>query len=282
MTDLANLTKTELNALLDTPLSAAKLKKTSKADVVAMFDAMPASDALDADIRDARADDTPPTDPTPAPKLTKLEKRVLVAYLEAGIDSNGAETLDAMLADNMTWSDTAEIATRTKLTAKQVQGVQSSLASKNLLVIADEGVNGEGPVQQVLADVGIRIAFDLIAEGIEAKAKAKPKAERKPRALQPHVFCEPTDEIKAVKADSRKHKLLAALEGGATLEELMAATGWNRATVQSSFRIDVASTGFGVERREDGRYHLLFPAGVKRIPVMTPDVTRAAAVAGCR
>jgi hypothetical protein len=91
----------------------------------------------------------------------------------------------------------------------------------------------------------------------------KPRAERRPRALAPRVMVEPTDDVKAVKEGSKKHLLLAALVNGATLEELMAATGWNRATVQSSFKIDVASTGFGVERREDGRYYLLFPAGVK-------------------
>lgn len=57
MTDLNTLTKTKLNALLVTPLSASALKKTSKDDLVAMFDAMPAADALDADLRDARTDD---------------------------------------------------------------------------------------------------------------------------------------------------------------------------------------------------------------------------------
>ena len=110
----------------------------------------------------------------------------------------------------------------------------------------------------------------------------KPKAERKPRTLAPRVMVEPSGEIKAVRDGSKKHALLAALERGATIEELMAATGWIRATVQSAFRVDVASTGFGCERREDSRYYLLFPAGVKRIPVMTADVSRAAAVAGCR
>lgn len=110
----------------------------------------------------------------------------------------------------------------------------------------------------------------------------KPKAERKPRALAPRVMVQPSGDVKAVREGSKKHLLLAALECGATIEELMAATGWNRATVQSSFRIDVASTGFGVERRDDQRYYLLFPAGVKRIPVATADVSRAAAVAACR
>ena len=65
MTDLNNMTKAAINALLAAPLSASALKKTSHADLVAMFDAMPATDALDADIVDARADDTPPTPGNP-------------------------------------------------------------------------------------------------------------------------------------------------------------------------------------------------------------------------
>jgi len=59
MTDLNTITKAAINALLAAPPSA--LKKTSHADLVAMFDATPAAGALDADIEDARADDTPPT-----------------------------------------------------------------------------------------------------------------------------------------------------------------------------------------------------------------------------
>ena len=50
MTDLNTLSKAELNALLASPLSASALKKTSKEALVAMFDAMPATDARDADI----------------------------------------------------------------------------------------------------------------------------------------------------------------------------------------------------------------------------------------
>lgn len=58
--DLNTMTKAELNAMLAAPLTASALKKKSHADLVAMFDAMHPTDALDADLRDARADDTPP------------------------------------------------------------------------------------------------------------------------------------------------------------------------------------------------------------------------------
>ena len=280
MTDLNTLTKTQLNALLATPLSTSALKKTSKDDLIAMFDAMPAVDALDADIRDARADD--PTPPEPEMKLTALEKRVLVAYLDAGIDANGAETLDDMLADNMTWGDVPEIAKRTGLTQKQVQGVIASLSTKTLLVITDEGVNGEGPVQQVLADDGIRVAFDLMAEGIEAKAA--PKAAPKPRVLADRVMIEPgkAEDVKATKAGSKRHLMAEALAKGATIEELMATLGWNKDTVSSALRTDMGALGLGVERKA-GKYYLLMPKGVKRIPAHDADTNRAAAlVAACK
>lgn len=65
------------------------------------------------------------TDNTSAPtlrevvqKMTPLEKAVTVAHLDAGMECNGAETLDAMLSDNMTFADVAEIAQRTGLTKK--------------------------------------------------------------------------------------------------------------------------------------------------------------------
>ncbi len=253
------MTKIELNARLAVPLTTSKLKKTSLASLQAMVDAQQA-------------------------KLTELEKRVVVAYLDAGIACNGAETLDAMLSDNMTWGDVPAIAKATGLTQKQVQGVISSLSSKGLLVITDEGVNGEGAVQQVLSDDGIRIGFELRAEVVEATAKAAPK-KRKPRVLKAHVFCQPMDApvaIRALTEGSKKHKLAAALLDGATMDELMAATGWRKDVVSSAFQYDMKNSGFGVERRSDQKYYLLMPKGLKRLPVVSKGETRAdALVAAC-
>ncbi|PIV78574.1 MAG: hypothetical protein COW54_08635 [Rhodobacteraceae bacterium CG17_big_fil_post_rev_8_21_14_2_50_63_15] len=74
MTDLNALTKSAINALLATPLTASQLKKKSHADLVAMFDAMSATDALDADLRDARTND--PTPPMPkAPNVVAMPKK---------------------------------------------------------------------------------------------------------------------------------------------------------------------------------------------------------------
>lgn len=256
ITDLNTLTKPALNDMLTKPLTASALKKIAKADLVAMIEAQP-------------------------PKLTALEKRVLVAYLDAGIDANGAETLDDMLADNMTWGDVPEIAQRTGLTQKQAQGVIASLSNKALLVITDEGVNGEGPVQQVLADDGIRVAFDLMAEGVEAKAQ-KLKA-RKPRELPDRVIVEPgkPEGVKATKAGSKRHLMAEALAKGATVEELVQLLGWNKDTVTSAFRTDMGALGFGVERKA-GKYHLLLPKGLKHIPSHDAETSRSDALVAAR
>ena len=282
MTDLINMTKAQINALLAAPLSASALKKTAHADLVAMFDAMPASDALDADLRDARADDTPPSPDqvlddseqltptlgTVLKNLTDFEKAVLVAHLDAGMACNGAETLDAMRADNMTWSDVAETSKRTGLTKKQVNGVLASLSGKGLVVTDCDPVNGEGAVQQVLDDFGIVVAFELLADGVEATVKQKtaPKpapTPKKARALDDRVITQPAQDqkhVKAVTQGSKRHLLIQALEKGATISELMAATGWNKDTTTSALRWDLAQAGLGCERK-GGKYFLLLPKG---------------------
>jgi len=276
MTDLNTMTKAAINALLVNPLTASQLKKTSHADLVAMFDAMLAADALDADLRDARADDTPPAEPTLGQVidgLTDLEKRVIVAHADACGDCNGAETLDAMLADNMTWSDVAETSKRTGLTKKQVNGVLSSLSSKGLLITDCEPVNGEGAVQQYLTDFGIAAAFELMANGIEAKAAPKPATKAKPKAApkaktdrKPGADCIlfiPADTQKEPKAGTKRAAIIDLLRApkGATVEDIAAATGWSRAVASSALYVDVKGGGFGVERI-DGRLFLL-PQGVK-------------------
>ena len=296
MTDLNAMTKAAINALLVTPLTASQLKKINHADLVAMFDAMPAVDALEADLRDTRTDGTPPTpdemlrdesnhfgidpdeptDPTLGQVingLTDLEKRVIVAHADACMHCNGAETIDAMVADNMTWSDVAETAKRTGLTKKQVNGVLSSFSTKGLLITDCEPVNGEGAVQQYLTDFGIAAAFELMANGIEAKAAPKPAIPKAPKATpkanatrKPGADCIlfiPADSQKEPKAGSKRAAIIDLLRAhtGTTVEDIAAATGWSRAVAGSALYVDVKGSGWGVERI-GGRLHLL-PQGVK-------------------
>jgi hypothetical protein len=266
--DIDNATKADLNNAMLNPLSASVLKKTSRADLVAMVEAQ---DAV-----------------TAAPNLTDLEKRVTVAYLEAGIDCNGAKTFDAMLADNMTWGDVPAIAKATGLTQNQVQGVIASLDKKGLLVITGEGVNGKGPVQQVLSDDGLRVAFELMADGVEGKpVKARPKAEkpaRKARGLDDRVIQAPgkAEDVRPTKEGSKRALLVIALQSGVTIEHLMEVLCWNRETVSSALRTDLKAIGVGCERRES-KYHLLLPEGMKKLPLSEATITRAdALVTACK
>ena len=114
----------------------------------------------------------------------------------------------------------------------------------------------------------------------------KPKANSKPRTLKAHKYCDPVDtpeKIMSLKDGSKKHLLAKALWGGATIDDLMAATGWNKSTVQSAFHYDMKNSGFGVERRDDAKYYLLVPNGLKRLPVVSKGETRAdALVAACK
>lgn len=223
-------------------------------------------------------------------KMTALEKAVTVAHLDAGMECNGAETLDAMRADNMTYADVAEIATRTSLTKKQVQGVIASLSTKGILSVGNEKPNGQPGVDQVLTDWGVVVAFDLLAEGVEAKAKAKaktakpaPKAKADPKAGD-RVILAPgkADDVKPTKVGSKRHLMAEALAKGATIEELMALLSWNRDTVSSALRTDMGAVGLGVERK-GGRYFLLLPKGMTRIPARDATTTREdARVAACK
>ncbi|MGV6848985.1 MAG: hypothetical protein ACWA5A_11460 [Marinibacterium sp.] len=132
------------------------------------------------------------------------------------------------------------------------------------------------------------LAKPLTASALKKIAKAdlvpmieaqKPKA-RKPRVLADRVIIEPgkPEDVKATKAGSKRLLMAEALAKGATIEELMEALGWTKDTVSSAFRVDMGALGLGVERKA-GKYYLLLPKGVKRIPAHDTDTTRADALA---
>lgn len=241
------------------------------------------------------------TDNTSAPtlreviaKMTPLEKAVTVAHLDAGMDCNGAETLDAMLSDNMTFADVAEIAQRTGLTKKQVQGVIASLSSKGILSVGNEKPNGQPGVDQVLTDWGVTIAFDLLADGVGTKApikatkKAAPKAKaktasnvvalpttKKVRALEDRVLVEPTTDlsnVRPIREGTKRHAMVQALLNGCTLDQLATATGWKRDVAGAAIYTDLKAAGLGV-RRANGILHLMLPKGSNVVPLRPAAAT---------
>lgn len=235
--------------------------------------------------------------------LTDLQKRVVVALLDAGIDCNGAETLDAMRSDNMTFADVAELSQRTGLTKSQVKGVLSGLSG---IVDPDvEKPNGQPGVDQVLTDFGVIVAFELMAEGVitnpgpakaEKPAKSNvvtlPTAKKekatpapKKRTTEDRVLVQPAKDLKDVKpmtAGSKRHLICEALMRGTTMEHLAEVTGWKRDVVSSALYYDVKQVGLGVERK-GGKLFLILPEGVKVLPVKDKTTSRAdALVAACK
>lgn len=196
---------------------------------------------------------------------TAKETAVLIAYLNAGIDCNGADTVDAMLADNMTWGDVQSIAKATDMPQKTAKGVIASLDKKGLLVITDEGVNGEGPVQQVLSDAGVRHAFDLLAQQSdapqpEAFTASDAEVEAKVRA--------PKRDVKKVKAGTKRAELLTALVAGATADEIDAlcikedGTAWSKSAASAARDVFWRGLGYGSKVVGD-KYFVTLPKGMK-------------------
>jgi hypothetical protein len=96
-----------------------------------------------------------------------------------------------------------------------------------------------------------------------AAATAKPS-----RARGTNI--QPTGEpLKACRAGSKQAILLDLLRQpeGATIETLMAATGWQRSSVRTGFSWDMRGKGYGVRSTFDAagveRFHLVVPAGQK-------------------
>lgn len=72
--------------------------------------------------------------------------------------------------------------------------------------------------------------------------KAAPKTTPKPRVLADRVLIAPgkPEDVKATKAGSKRHLMAEALAEGATIKELMETLGWNKDTVSSALRTDMA------------------------------------------
>lgn len=118
---------------------------------------------------------------------------------------------------------------------------------------------------------------------LQAMVAKEQKPARKPRGIDDRVIQAPgtLDDVKPTKDGSKRAILIKALARGTTLEHLQELLGWNRETVSSALRTDVGAIGLGCERK-GGKYFLLLPEGMKKLPVREATATRAAAVAACK
>jgi len=98
-----------------------------------------------------------------------------------------------------------------------------------------------------------------------AELEAMVAAEQKPARRTPdRVLVEPAaslDEVKPIRAGTKRHKMVDALARGCTLDELAEATGWRRDVASAAIYTDMRAAGLGV-RRDGGVLRLILPEGV--------------------
>ncbi len=290
MTDL-NMTKAQLNALLVTPLTASALKKTSHADLVAMFDAMHPTDALDADIRDARADDPTPDPvldnssaltPTDADVLnvlkglTPAEHHLLVAFAHCENTVVNAAPKNATGPADLTtwvWLEDRKVG---GMTTAQKKGVLSSLVKKGLVHVSPDS-DGDMLGWSLL---GFEVVKSLLDEELPALSAPKPAS----RGNEDRILVQPAtdpDKISPIRAGTKRHLMAVALARGTTLEHLAEVTGWSRSVVSAALYTDFRAAGLGIERKA-GKLHLILPAGVKRLPVREAATSNKDTIAACK
>lgn len=270
MTDLTLLAKTELNAMLNaSALNASALKKTSKPDLIRMVLADQAATTPAPAVLDNSSFLTPTEDDVLAvlKSLTVPEQHLLVAFAHCENTVVNAAPKQATGPADLTtwvWLEDRKVG---DMTTPQKKGVLSSLVKKGLVHVTPDS-DGDMLGWSLL---GFDVVQSLLGEELPAMPakKAAPAPAPKPRAarvLDDRVITQPAQDqkhVKAVTQGSKRHLLIQALEKGATISELMAATGWNTNTVTSALRWDCAQVGLGVERK-DGKYYLMLPKGFTR------------------
>ena len=93
--------------------------------------------------------------------LTDLEVTVLVAFINAGTDCNGASSIEALKEDNMTWMSAPDLVKATGLGKHTVSGVMSALQEKGLICDSGESTRGVSQTDWTATDKGIDIGWPL-------------------------------------------------------------------------------------------------------------------------
>lgn len=102
--------------------------------------------------------------------LTNKEFKVLEAFLEAGMECNGARDAEEMKGDNMTWADAEEIQAATGLPGKAVAALFGSLSQKGMILSSGEkmveGISRpakDGDADYTATDSGIDYYFENVS-----------------------------------------------------------------------------------------------------------------------
>lgn len=271
MTDLNTMTKNELAVIIG-GMTPSQIKKAAHADLVQRAGETGGKPDL---LLDKSSILTPTEDDVLAilKSLTVPEQHLLVAFARCENTVVNAAPKQATVPAELTtwvWLEDRKVG---DMTTPQKKGVLSSLVKKNLVYVTPDS-DGDMLGWSLL---GFDVVQSLLGEELPAmptapKQKAAPApapAQPKPRAarvLDDRVITQPAQDqkhVKAVTQGSKRHLLIEALAKGATIDDLMTATGWNKDTVTSALRWDLSQAGLGCERK-GGKYFLLLPKGFTR------------------
>jgi hypothetical protein len=92
-------------------------------------------------------------------QLTDLEKKVLLSFIEFGIENTGASSVDDLLSDNFTWMSAPDICEATELDKFVVAGLMSSLDKKGLIADSGESARGSKSTDWYATEDGVIVGF---------------------------------------------------------------------------------------------------------------------------
>lgn len=94
--------------------------------------------------------------------LTDKELTMLKAFILEGINTNGAETAEELLEDNMTWMSAADLKAELGWSYEAIGGVMGSLEAKGMIVDSGESARGAAGSDWFASDKAIKEFFDSV------------------------------------------------------------------------------------------------------------------------
>ncbi len=93
--------------------------------------------------------------------LTEKETQMLVAFIAAGVDVNGADSAEELQQDNMTWMSATDLCGALGWNKQEVGGVMSALDTKGLIGDSQESARGARDTDWTATSAGIDLGFPL-------------------------------------------------------------------------------------------------------------------------
>ncbi len=94
--------------------------------------------------------------------LTEYEQIVLTAFIDEGLDATGAEEVDELLEDNMTWMDPDDLVKVTEFDKQQLGGIMASLSEKGLIEDSGEPLPERRINAWTATEKGITIGWEYL------------------------------------------------------------------------------------------------------------------------